>query len=91
MAKAQVNPIGEIPNGVHWSGFQWDCGDGSGYLVLLRGITEQDTYTYSLPLRNKTYEILHTNTDTDITETAEGLQTTLEKKRGYVFLRYSQA
>ena len=91
MAKAQVNPIGEIPNGVHWSGFQWDCGDGSGYLVLLRGITEQDTYTYSLPLRNKTYEILHTNTDTDITETAEGLQTTLEKKRGYVFLRYSRA
>ena len=65
MASMPVNPIGELPNGVNWSGFHWTKGQ-SGYLTLFRGITDKDTYTFDLPCAGRKYTLLHSNTDTSV-------------------------
>ncbi|MBQ8641523.1 MAG: alpha-galactosidase [Clostridia bacterium] len=88
MSIMEVSPIGMMPNGVNWTGFHWE-GENGGYLVVLRGITENDTFGYTLPGTGKKYELLHSNTEASLTETEAGLKVTLAKKRGYAFVRYT--
>jgi len=89
MAAMPVNPIGELPNGVNWSGFHWTKGK-SGYLTLFRGITDKDTYTFDLPCTGSKYTLLHSNTDVSVQEIEGGLRVTIGKKRGYAFLQYTE-
>ncbi|MBR4961568.1 MAG: alpha-galactosidase [Clostridia bacterium] len=86
MAEMPVEPIGELPNGIGWSGFHWN-GAETGYVTIFRGITEEDTYTFALPC-NDGWTILHSNTEAEVKKTENGLQIRLGKKRGYVFLQY---
>lgn len=89
MAEMPVTPIGDLPNGVNWSGFHWQA-EGKGYLTLFRGITDKDTYTFDLPCAGKQYTLLHSNTEAALMETENGLRVTLGKKRGYAFLQYTE-
>ncbi len=88
MADMQVYPIGDLPNGIGWSGFLWQ-GKTGGYITLFRGITEEKQHTFRLPVQGIHCTVLHSNTDTDICETECGLRAGLAKKRGYVFLQYT--
>ena len=88
MAKMTVSPIGELPNGVGWSGFLWK-GENCGYITVFRGITEKESHTFDLPMRGMHYEVLCGNTDAEICENARGVSVTLSKKRGYTFVKYT--
>jgi len=88
MAKMPVTPVGDLPNGVDWSGFHWQNGNSQGYLALFRGITEEETHTFDIPVQGMQYTVLQSNTDVTVNETDDGLRVTLGKKRGYVFLQY---
>ncbi|MBR5446591.1 MAG: alpha-galactosidase [Clostridia bacterium] len=85
MAAMPVEPIGELPNGICWSGFHWNGGE-SGYITVFRGITDEDTHTFALP--DGEWKLLHSNTDVEIKQTETGLQVSLGKKRSYAFLQY---
>jgi len=88
MCEMSVHPIGDLPNGIGWSGFFWK-GKNSGYVTIFRGITDEDTHTFSLPVCGKC-TVLHSNTDAEVSETPEGLKVTLGKKRGYAFIKYDK-
>lgn len=89
MAEISVHPIGDLPNGVGWSGFHWQ-GKRDGYLTVFRGITEEESHGFRLPVQDAHYTVLHSNTTAAVSTSVCGdLQVTLGKKRGYVFLKYS--
>ena len=87
MAELSVNPIGDVPNGIGWSGFQWK-GNEYGYLTIFRGITNEESHRFDLPMMGKLCTVLSSNTDVDITPNEKGINVSLGKKRGYVFLKY---
>ncbi len=89
MAEMPVHPIGDMPNGVCWSGFHF-IGESNGYITVFRGITNEDTHTFSIPVSAGKYTVLHSNTDTDVCETDDGFKVTLGKKRGYAFIKYDK-
>ncbi|MBQ7313307.1 MAG: alpha-galactosidase [Clostridia bacterium] len=88
MSEMPVHPIGDLPDGVGWSGFHWQGRDG-GYVTLFRGITEDEIHTFALPVKGRQWTILHSNTEASVCETDNGLRASLGKPRGYVFLKYS--
>jgi len=90
MSEMTVHPIGDLPDGVGWSGFHWQ-GTSGGYVTLFRGITDKETHTFELPVHGKHWTILHSNTETTVGETSAGLRASIGKKRGYVFLKYSES
>jgi len=87
MSEMSVSPIGDLPNGVGWSGFHWQ-GNKEGYITFFRGITDEEKYMFKLPVKGIDCMVLHGNTETEINETEHGLNVTLGKKRGYVFVKY---
>ncbi len=91
MAEMTVDPIGDLPDGVQWSGFLWTGTDG-GYVTLFRGITEEDTHTIRLPepVRGMRWTVLHGNASAEVCSTDDGIRVSLGKKRSYVFLRYDR-
>lgn len=89
MAEMTVHPIGDLPDGVGWSGFHWQ-GTAGGYVTLFRGITSGESHTFRLPVHGMSWAVLHSNTDAEIRETEDGVHAVLGKKRGYVFLKYGE-
>ncbi|MFQ9799670.1 MAG: hypothetical protein ACLR23_12925 [Clostridia bacterium] len=46
--QARIRPIGQMPDGVSFTGFQIECGPGHGYLLCFREFTANSHYTYAL-------------------------------------------
>lgn len=90
MSEMTVHPIGDLPDGVGWSGFHWQ-GSECGYVTLFRGITAEESHTFPLPVHGKRWTVLHSNTEADVSEMDSGIRASIGKKRGYVFLKYSKA
>ena len=89
MSEMTVDPIGDLPDGVKWSGFHWKGAD-AGYVTLFRGITEEETHTFRLPVQGMRWTVLDGNTSAEVCAADDGIRVALGKKRGYVFLRYER-
>lgn len=46
--QARIRPIGQMPDGVSFPGFQIECGPDHGYLLCFREYTVNPQYTYAL-------------------------------------------
>lgn len=87
---ADVTPIGEKPTGFSFTGFYADCGETGGYALLFRELTEDGTYTYSVPqLAAKTYdiEVLDAPNGVVLSVAADGIKAVFNENRSYVFAR----
>lgn len=94
---AEIRPIGAMPNGTSFTGFQAITGDGGGYLILLREYTKMDTAVFTLADVGSsiTVDVLSANDPSgfscDGTVQDSAIRITMKKPRSYVFLRYTNA
>lgn len=83
---ADVEPVGEVPSGRSLTGFVARNG-GDVQLLLLREVTDRDTFR--LPMELRDLRILATNTEVELEQSAE-LTVKLGKERSYVWLQARQ-
>ncbi|MBI4978124.1 MAG: alpha-galactosidase [Spirochaetes bacterium] len=93
---AEVFPIGEIPDGTSFTGFQAVTGADEGYLILIKEYSSRQSYRYKLTDaagRTLTVTELATNASGGYTVAAavdaEGyIDVSISSPRSYVFLKY---
>ena len=100
--QARIRPIGQMPDGVSFTGFQIQCGPGRGYLLCFREYTSRERYTYSLrdlDGRRIQARVLYSSaaesgqnavTGTD-DNGAPNLTLTLTQPRSYILIQYQEA
>ena len=89
--EARVMPIGEAPNGAHFSGyFCKNTDEKSGHILLFREETKQDTYTFSLPvpLEKAAIETLCQSTPVQVFQSGNTLTAKFGAVRSFIWLRY---
>ena len=85
---AMINPIGERPDGISYTGFDISK-DNNGYLVLLKEKSEQNTYTYSLNKNITDINILASNCPDIVLEVKDNnIAVKGMNKAGYILLKY---
>ena len=57
--KAFIQPIGNRPNGMEFTGFNVSLDDGSGYLVLFKELNENKSFDYEVDLSGKKLSVLY--------------------------------
>ena len=89
--EARVMPIGEAPNGAHFSGyFCKNADEKSGHILLFREETKQDTYTFNLPvpLEKAAIETLYQSTPIQVFQSGNTLTAKFGAVRSFIWLRY---
>jgi len=89
MAAGNVRPIGELPDGMSYTGFDIDCGDG-GYLLLFREFSQEKTHFYPTDSAGREYKILYTNGGGTIEKADRGITVKLEKPASFLFAKYQK-
>ena len=89
-----VQPIGQEPDGVSWTGFLSATNEKSGYLLLLREWTGHDAFDYRLPglsLRRLSLQsLLGENSQREVKTDSEGVaRFTLSKPHSFALYRYT--
>ena len=89
--RADISPIGDMPDGVSFSGFQISCGP-YGYLLLFREASASPSYDFHIPgLSNPVFSHILSNADKGLScfSYADGiLHAKMEKPRSFVLLKY---
>ncbi len=88
MAAGNVRPIGELPDGVSYTGFDINCGD-KGYLLLFREFSPEATHFYTTESAGTEFKTLYTNGGGTIEKADGGIQVKLEKPATFLFAQYS--
>lgn len=86
LAKCDIAPIGDEPNGVSVTGFLAQ-GEGEGYLVAIRESSDQDTLVLNVPAIYKNARILKTNTDASVKLDGDTISVQMNKKLAYAFIK----
>lgn len=95
---AEIFPIGDMPDGISFTGFQAVVNEKEGYLLLFRELTKVDTYVFKVnDLAGKKIKIenLYASGDgsciimTDCVTADGDLEVQMEKPRTFLFARYS--
>ncbi len=95
---AEISPIGMLPDGVSFTGFQVMTGENEGYFLLFRELTTDQTYTYCVNnLNNQELEIemLYSNNamvDSTISNQVSPnneLVVTIKHPRTFIFAKYT--
>lgn len=87
LRRATVFPIGDMPSGQAFTGFQAVCGK-EGYLVLFRESTLSPTAAYSLPRPAGKLTLLASNGEVSARCDRSSLEMTMQKPRTYAFYHY---
>jgi len=90
---SEVLPIGDMPDGISFTGFQAVVNNSEGYLLLFREFTKTDSYEYKVKyVKGKQLKLncLYTNGDNyDIKCTESGgLKVVMERPATFVFAKY---
>ncbi len=91
LADAEIIPIGRIPSGASVTGFQADCGNGSGYLLLFREPLAPENGVLKIRPVAAPLKPLATNLPKDgftVSCDGEWLTATLSHPNSYLLLRY---
>lgn len=91
LADAEIIPIGRIPSGASVTGFQADCGNGSGYLLLFREPLAPENGVLKIRPVAAPLKPLATNLPKDgftVSCDGEWLTATLSHPGSYLLLRY---
>lgn len=89
LAKADVCPIGQKPCGRSLSGFYVSVDNKPEYLLLFREVTERNSLGIDVDFHFNSYEILSSNCNCSIDCKENRLSFSLDKQRGYAFLKLS--
>ncbi len=87
---SQVIPIGDMPNGMAFSGYACKNLEDKTYnLILFREATNEDRYTFKLTdnMDGKTKEIIYQNAPVDISVNGKELTVKFGEQRSFVWLR----
>ena len=84
--RADVRPIGELPDGIAYTGFD-AVGEDGGWLVLLRESAKEDAYTFRFDGASRA-KVLAASDGFGFTLRGGEIDVTFEKQRSYAFLRY---
>ena len=82
-----VSPVGQIPTGLGFTGFLAE-GAGEGYLVLLRELTEADTFDFSLPL-NQPFSVETLYGCAELEPGQGEIKVKFPSPRSFVFAKYT--
>ena len=88
--EARVIPIGEMPNGMTFSGYACkNLKDKSYHLILFREAAKEDEYTFNLPdnMNGKTVEIIYHNADVDIKVNGDKITVKFSEQRSFVWVK----
>ena len=86
LTQADVKPIGEEPSGCSMTGF-YASGEQTAHAILLREVTDRDTYTFVLDEHIQGAEVICSNTDVNITTAENTVTVRFGKPRAYVWLK----
>ena len=86
LTRADVRPIGEEPSGCSMTGFVAKD-EKSVHVILLREVTNRDTYTFVTNENLQNAEVICSNTDVQVTIDQSSVTVRFEKPRAYVWLR----
>ncbi len=89
MAVGNVSPIGGLPDGVSYTGFDIDCTDG-GYLLLFREFSPKDTHFYPMESAGTEFQTLYTNGGGTVEKADGGIKVKLEKPATFIFAEYKK-
>ena len=100
--QARIRPIGQMPDGVSFTGFQIECGPGHGYLLCFREFTANSHYTYALrDLQGHCLKatvlysgLSESNRSASIQTDDDGmpsLTVTMKQPRSYMLIQYQDA
>ena len=94
IVRSTVEPIGHLPDGVHFTGFHAKTDGESGYLLFFRGIGREDEYVFDVPAlkgKNVRLELLASNAEPGGAEAAvneNGVRARMAERRTYAFWKY---
>ena len=87
----RVIPIGERPNGMHFSGFQCTASDGqSVHLLLFRETTAEESYTFRLPrsICPDALDTIYASAEVSIEAESQHVKATFSQPRSFIWLKY---
>lgn len=87
---SRVIPIGEMPNGMTFSGYACENSDDKSYnLILFREATNKDTYTFVLPdnIDGKHKEIIYQSSSSDINLKGNSVTVKFAEPVSFVWLK----
>lgn len=88
--ESRVIPIGEMPNGMSFSGYACkNLKDKSYHLILFREATSEDTYSFKLPddMSGKTTNIIYQNADANVTVNGNIATVKFSEQRSFVWVK----
>lgn len=88
---SRVIPIGEMPNGMTFSGYACkNFSDNSYNLILFREATKEDSYTFKLPenIDGKEQKIVYQNAPADILVDGNNITVKFENQRSFVWIKF---
>ena len=87
LVRADVRPILEEPSGCSLTGFAAET-DSAMHLILLREVTERDTFSLPISSELETPDVLASNTEVDMHIENGMLTARFSTQRGYAWIRF---
>ena len=87
---SRIIPIGDMPNGMTFSGYCCESDDKKSYnLILFREATKDDTYTFELPTDISIFNVekIYENADTKYSIDGKKITLKFSQKRSFVWLK----
>ena len=87
IAECDILPVGTKPNGRDVCGFYLSRNGKPEYLLIFRQLTNSDSFAFPIPANKCDTEILVSNTDANVTVQNGIAFGSIEKQRGYAFVK----
>jgi hypothetical protein len=98
MYNCEVLPIGDIPDGASFTGFQLKLNDKEGYFLLFREYTSEDEHefgVYDLTSKALKCEVLYSNSEvnnihiSNFVSASDRLRVYFKNRRSFAFVKYT--
>ena len=87
LAKADVLPVGERPDGRAITGFYASVDGKPEYLLLFREVTDRDTAQIPVPVKSCNAEVLISNADVKVKVEDGFVKASFSKDKAYAFIK----
>jgi hypothetical protein len=87
---SRVIPIGDMPNGMAFSGYACKNMEDKSYnLILFREATNTDAYTFKIPdnIDGKSYDVIYQNAPAEISVNGEDVTVKFSEQRSFVWIK----
>lgn len=88
LAECFIQPIGETPSGIGFTGFN-ASGENGGYLLLFKEKNEQKSYNFNLNLKGKKLSVLYNSSNLKVKVKGDKVRVQGGEPNSFVFVRYN--